>query len=169
MRAALEVISQGGVPETEPAAAADASDPAEPQEGEEEAPPVEDEVVEPEQAMHDLAAIHERKLRAWQPGQYEELEFIRELFTNVVRSGGVWSTTKPLADLATAIVQVTAKHATGDVDYDARITHGSLAPAKSPGSLTELLKLADVERRQLLDEGRVGEQFLFAWMRLVFS
>ena len=97
----------------------------------------------------------------------DSLELVREVCAQVCQTCGVWSATRPLADLGVALTQARAAHFAdcGGTHYqpDPRIDEKSLLASPYKLALSELA--ADSGRRdRLLGQLRVAQDNLCTWM-----
>lgn len=121
-------------------------------------------------AMNELSLIYRAKLRDPTIPNVEDMECVKEACRELVGILGVWCTTKPIADLGTAIIQVSAKEELGADEFDGRITHQSLAPTADRTNLMTLSYLGREKRDVLFQSLRLAERILSNWLWLaIFS
>lgn len=96
----------------------------------------------------------------------DSLELVREVCAQICQACGVWSATRPVADLGVALTQARAAHFAGlgsTYQPDPRIDEKSLLASPHKLPLSELAADSGM-RDRLLGQLRVAHENVCAWM-----
>ena len=106
----------------------------------------------------------EQCLELEDPAATNHFEVTKELCVRILRHCGVWSSTKPFADLATAVISAKVLNDKPTCDLNT-ITYASLAPSQQTRTFAELVSLSsDAVRARLSLEVTMATTVITGWI-----
>ena len=98
------------------------------------------------------------------PAADDQMEMIKELAVRVLRECGLWSGTRVLGDVATAIIAAKTMVAQNTMHVDPRINYDSLAPGKHHRGLHYLATCPDNVRALINFEAKTAASLIETWL-----